>query len=647
MNRELEIFEEKLKFRSQSTDTHIVSVDFFISHILPQVQVHGIISPSQVIQHEFSDFLVLYTSLETFDKTRSEGNTNSSTKVPDSVIFYGIGTPSKKYCGPPVEEHKDILHYQAINLNPEEKEWLWKPQKKEWNVTLREEEVIQRIRDAQEDEDRRVQCQNMTVEEIVTSMSREFSDGWLWVLDSYIDHILHHKKEDITRLIPFLRGENDSDNLYPYQKSIDNLEYFAVAYYYHCFYSRIQWDIPIPPQSYDTDFKNGARHANNIQIQRLRQVRQGELLLIDFLKMVIQEAKTIVQIREEIGKEFLFIPKILTSEDIEKDPQLITLIFDDFDLPAPSKYLQQFKNGLNIHHLLDNGKTVSLDTLTVQILPQMVILQRLTLEGADKIEHMKIVAIGKAEYKDLLEGKLRDTIVFQTVVNNRNTGQFGDLESFYYYISPLSDHISNMRFPNSNYCKLYKVEEVNDWIRQMQNDLKISQKRNDHFTRLFKETSVPTLFLEEFFEATTLSEDIKARAAAQNKTYFESITAKEWPQVTKEVKAQAQDFMKYLLHNKEIDSQVILEDPYENKIDPRYPRFIGSILCHISLAILQQLRERKEDYLQRRGIHENQLTGEDWDEICDFPVEMLQRERERKNREKVEDEEWDGGWLRS
>ncbi|MFX1516972.1 MAG: hypothetical protein ACFFC6_11715 [Promethearchaeota archaeon] len=54
----LQVFEEKLNFQSQSPDRRMVSVEAFLSHILPQVEVMAIIPPltDHLGEHEQNGF---------------------------------------------------------------------------------------------------------------------------------------------------------------------------------------------------------------------------------------------------------------------------------------------------------------------------------------------------------------------------------------------------------------------------------------------------------------------------------------------------------------------------------------------------------------------------------------------------------------
>lgn len=632
----LQKFEMKLKFQGQSagggidwdTEPRTVSVDFFLSHILPQVQVITVRNPWDLEQDanrrgELCGLLEIFTLPKKFDETWFEEGKNSTTRPPCGILFYGIGFPSEDPHGLIVEYSADVLYYRSVWMTYSKKEGIFSP-------SIPEEKVIQVIREAQEEEDRRVRCQNMSVDEIVTSMSREFTDGWLWVLGSYMQGILDQEEENITYLVPFFRGEDHPANSYPYQKVVDRLMYFAVSHYPGLFSPDFKWGRDRPP-SLGPDFRSGGRNANRAQIRRLERVRQGELVLMDVLKMMIQDIKTIVQNREEAAKERLFFPEILVPDNLKAEPQLITLVFDDTDRPTPTESLHQFERSLDICPLPNKVRTISTDTLIDHILPQVVILNRPI--GLDKTEHIRIVTMGKAEYKDLLEGKLRDTIVFWSRQDDEQTGQPRKLDSFSYYLSPLSDHICHMRSHDLGFRRPCEVEEVSKTIRLMQDELLVYQRRTDYYNQLHTETSIPIYCLRKFFTATTQFEDIKARATAQNKTLFGSVTAEEWPRVTKEIKAQAHDFLKYLHHNKKFDGLRILNTPYEDL--NRREKNISWVLSEEFSDILQQLRTRKEEYLQGKGLQEKQLTVEDWEQIYHFPVKRLQElEKIRKERER-------------
>ncbi|MFX1518266.1 MAG: hypothetical protein ACFFC6_18370, partial [Promethearchaeota archaeon] len=128
----------------------------------------------------------------------------------------------------------------------------------------------------------------------------------------------------------------------------------------------------------------------------------------------------------------------------------------------------------------------------------------------------------------------------------------------------------------------------------------------------------------------TLFEDIETRAIAQNKTDFGSVTPEEWPQITREIQAQALDFLKFSRHNKKFDGLRILNTPYENR--SKREKDIACVLLNEYPEIIHQVRRRKEDYLQSRGIQEGQLIVEDWEQICDFPLERLQELEERRRK---------------
>ncbi|MFX0015919.1 MAG: hypothetical protein ACFE98_15125 [Candidatus Hermodarchaeota archaeon] len=450
-NEFLQKFEEKLNFQSFSTKTKMVKVDFFLSHILPQVEVTAIIPPFQARGHELSDLLAIYTLPKTFDETWLKEGGSLATRPPCGVLFYGIGFPPKDRHGPLSEYSVNVLYYRSI--------WVTHPKKEEKSSqSIPEEEVIQIIRDAQEEEDQRVRCQKMSMAEIMTSMSREFIDGWFWTLGAYMERILPQTTDD-------------EDLVWPLSYFSGGYDPATVSRYSDFFYSDFKWFFP--PPNLGPDFRSGGRNANRIQIQHLKQIKQGGLALIDVLRMLIQDVKTIVQNRDETAKGRIFFPEALSANILEEKPQLITLVFDDMDRPTPTEYLQQFERCLDIHPLITGKeRKVSTDTLINYILPQVVILTRpIDLDKSLRImTEIRIVTVDKTGYKDLLEGKLRDTIVFHAVIFDEQTGQRGELDSFRYYLSPLSDHIWNMRSHDLGFRIVSELEEVSFVIRHLQDE---------------------------------------------------------------------------------------------------------------------------------------------------------------------------------
>lgn len=165
--------------------------------------------------------------------------------------------------------------------------------------------------------------------------------------------------------------------------------------------------------------------------------------------------------------------------------------------------------------------------------------------------------------------------------------------------------------------------------------------RKEEFQRMFeqlqKETSVPEVFLRNFFyeiRRKDLGLDPQDLISTE-KLNFENVSAEEWPKITREIKVQAHNFLRYLQYNKDIDGQGILSIP--DRIRNRNQRYVTWITQRYNVDqlrrntpdILRQLRTRKEDYLQSRGIHEEQLTAKDWGQICDFSVEKVSKFHDR------------------
>ncbi|MFX1518267.1 MAG: hypothetical protein ACFFC6_18375, partial [Promethearchaeota archaeon] len=184
--------------------------------------------------------------------------------------------------------------------------------------------------------------------------------------------------------------------------------------------------------------------------------------------------------RGRLGHHFSF-PSTLPRYVLEERPQFITLIFDNTDYPSPAEYLQQFEKSLNIQSLPSKERIVSTNTLIDHILPQVVILNRPI--GLDEVEYIRVVVMGKTDYKALLEGKLRDTVVFWGRVDDEQTGGPGKLDFFSYYVSPLSDYVYNMRSHDGGFRVPDEMEEVIRTILRMHDDLNNYQRRTDYYSQ--------------------------------------------------------------------------------------------------------------------------------------------------------------------
>ncbi|MFX1283229.1 MAG: hypothetical protein ACFFB5_06220 [Promethearchaeota archaeon] len=431
MSREfLEIFEEKLNFRSQSTDSRMVSVDFFLTHILPQVQVitvHSPFVPSR--KGELGGPLRILTIPKTFDETWFVGGRNVTPQVPCAVVFYGIGFPSDRYDSSPDEDQIADLYYQSMWLSSREDEY----------PTIPKDEVFRAIRESQRGLRQRLKCHDMSVEEIVTSMSRGFCDGWLDILETLMAQIVETGAREAQKFSPnkelsyLLAPENEE--LY-WGPTMDEFEYYYLSF--------LDWDA-------SSDFKNGWVTALRRQRQNYKRVAlDREVLMVDYLKSLIRDIMTI---KRAFGGHAL-CPEFLTRGYLQAEPLLITLVFDDSDRPDPTEYLRQFEGKLNFQSLSGEQKKVSTDVFVNHILPQVVILLTDFTRDEDGTKYRDIVTIGKEEYEDLLQGKLRDTITFQWAIFDRKT------DSLRYYISNLSDHICRMADYGFNLVEAKKISNI-------------------------------------------------------------------------------------------------------------------------------------------------------------------------------------------
>ena len=291
-NEFLRYFEEEISFTSESTDTRMVSVEFFIRHILPHVEVIAIM-PSLM-----RDPVNIFTIPKNFDETWA-GNSGSRIKSPFSVVFYGIYGFSSEKKSSSVEDHPDRLYYKCQSGVSRKK-----------RPTISKEEVIQTIREAQEDVRLKLQCQGMAAEEIGKSMSREFVKGWLVALEMILYQIVEvgtrwsHGAGATLSSVIFPPKEDSEINLYQHFMEVYDYQY-EFRWYRNLF---LEYS-----QEKSTHFRSGGINALRLQKQKIKPIMQGEVSLVGFLRTINQDIRTIKRSQRETLEGFHLCPEFLTQ----------------------------------------------------------------------------------------------------------------------------------------------------------------------------------------------------------------------------------------------------------------------------------------------------------------------------------------------
>ncbi|MFX1516973.1 MAG: hypothetical protein ACFFC6_11720 [Promethearchaeota archaeon] len=248
---------------------------------------------------------------------------------PHSVLFYGLGFPSEQYSGHPIDEDSDRLYYTYLEPGV---------LRREQQPTVSEETVFRAVREAQEEIYLWFKCQDMSAAEIGTVMSRDFSDGWLDILEMILELILKGARRwavggDCTL----------SSVLFPPKESPkEDMEISCYDYYvtqYNSIQNNFNWFYKLFLESHQeksAEFKQGGVNALRLQRRRFEEVMQGEIRLVDSLKMVTRDILAISREREKAFEGEVLIPRVLTMGYFKETPQLMTFLFDE-DHPPESE----------------------------------------------------------------------------------------------------------------------------------------------------------------------------------------------------------------------------------------------------------------------------------------------------------------------